>query len=153
MLDADLTALENDAVEEYTPELVALRNHVLFIHTTIESILHSMILKNVVGSDYRNVIKMALGLLKIGPLLNRSEYLPLVEACIELNLIESKEGEKIKGVNNHRRCFAHPNGYKKQMDKYRKDKEFYLETQRRLVSALKVVLNANDRLNKKLDKK
>jgi len=144
-LDGFVTPI--DAISS-DPELVKLRHHVLFVHTAIESLLYYLIVKFIAGlPDKNNLPLIALHSFKISPFLDGLDFHHLCEGCKKVGLMDENQFKKIMAVNNHRRSFAHPNAYEREIKKY-KNRAYYLEVLKDLADALIAEVEIYDKFDK-----
>lgn len=134
-----LDQFENADYGDLKPDIAKLRHHVLFIHSSIENFLHSLVTRTVAFKlKPGNEPSAVLAKIYLYPFLEEMDYLPLVRACEKANIVTHTEFVSLVAVNIHRRCFAHPAGYKAQIKTY-DNPTIYLKTMKELVYALTTV--------------
>lgn len=147
-----LESYEKVEYDELPPDLIRLRNHVLFVHSTIESLLHFFICGHIARSFgwKKSTPSAAMSLFTVQPFLEQIDYARLVSTCREQKIISKEVCSKLMTVNNHRVMFAHQNAKQKEIEKYQ-DKEVYLKVLEDLSDGLTAVTEATQHWSKYLD--
>jgi len=100
-----------------TEKLKELRDLVLYMHFSIESILEYQLIACITGWSEKSYSKvgMALDILKMEALFSKMEFFNKLEACKKLNLISGKAYSKFTAVNSLRIYFSHPVAHRKKI--------------------------------------